>query len=310
MKIIKRVINLVAIFLIAFFVYINYSDLNNLFIKIKDNGTLLVSALSNGNYDIKGIGSLVNDSDILKDKGNLGEDYNFDTKFYPYFGMLDDNLQILYKQIYANAINLRESFSPVIKVLNEDVEKVVEAVVYDHPELYYLDNNYSFKYNISGVCVQIILNYNQLANNLENSNRNFSKEVDDILLKASKYKSDLEKEKFIHNYLVKNLVYDEGSLLNQTSYSAIVNRISVCAGFSRAFQYLLMKLNIPCYYVVGESSGNHAWNIVLINNKYYNVDITWDNTGEDMYAYFNKSDKEIADTHFRNSLSINLPKCS
>lgn len=313
MRILKKIVNLVAFFLIAFFVYFNFSNIslyaNSFFTKVKDDGTLLVSALSGGNYDIKGIGSLIGENDKLFDNGSLGEEYNFDTEFYPYYGMLDLEKQKLYKQIYANAVNLKKTFSPIIKINSEEMSQVIEAVVYDHPELYFLDNNYSFKYNISGICVQVILKFNELANNLENSNRNFKKAVDDIILKASKYKSDLEKEKYVHNYLVNKLVYDENATLNQSAYSALVNKVSVCAGYSRAFQYILMRLNIPCYYVVGESSGNHAWNIVKIDNEYFNVDLTWDNTGDNSYEYFNKSDLEISNTHSRNSLSINLPLC-
>lgn len=313
MRILKKVVNLVAFFLLAFFVYFNFSNIslytNSFFTKVKDDGTLLVSALSGGNYDIKGIGSLIGENDNLFDNGSLGEEYNFDTEFYPYYEMLDLEKQKLYKQIYANAVNLKKTFSPIIKINSEEMSQVIEAVVYDHPELYFLDNNYSFKYNISGICVQVILKFNELANNLENSNRNFKKAVDDIILKASKYKSDLEKEKYVHNYLVNKLVYDENATLNQSAYSALVNKVSVCAGYSRAFQYILMRLNIPCYYVVGESSGNHAWNIVKIDNEYFNVDLTWDNTGDNSYEYFNKSDLEISNTHSRNSLSINLPLC-
>ena len=115
MRILKKIVNLVAFFLIAFFVYFNFSNIslyaNSFFTKVKDDGTLLVSALSGGNYDIKGIGSLIGENDKLFDNGSLGEEYNFDTEFYPYYGMLDLEKQKLYKQIYANAVNLKKTFS-------------------------------------------------------------------------------------------------------------------------------------------------------------------------------------------------------
>ena len=68
---------------------------------------------------------------------------------------------------------------------------------------------------------------------------------------------------------------------------AIVNKKTVCAGYAKAFQLLLTKLNIPCYYIVGFAKEAHAWNIVKLDG-YYNVDLTWDDAKE-QYKYFNKT---------------------
>ena len=54
---------------------------------------------------------------------------------------------------------------------------------------------------------------------------------------------------------------------------------------------------------------DHAWNIVALEDGYYNVDVTWDDTPGGEYDYFNKTDEEYADTHVREELSVNLPVC-
>ena len=60
-----------------------------------------------------------------------------------------------------------------------------------------------------------------------------------------------------------------------TAYLSI--RQSVCAGYSKATQYLLEQLGVFCTYVTGKTTegGNHAWNLVKCNGDYYYVDTTW-----------------------------------
>lgn len=83
-----------------------------------------------------------------------------------------------------------------------------------------------------------------------------------------------------------------------------------CAGYARAFQYILQKLSIPCYYCTGHAGEEHAWNIVALEEDYYNVDVTWDDTDQISYDYFNKTDADYAKTHVRTNLSVNLPPCN
>ena len=84
---------------------------------------------------------------------------------------------------------------------------------------------------------------------------------------------------------------------------------SASPGYSRAFQYLMQQLGIPCYYCTGYSGENHAWNIVYLYGEYYNVDLTWDDTEPTTYDFFNKTDADYADTHVRRGLAQKLPAC-
>lgn len=97
--------------------------------------------------------------------------------------------------------------------------------------------------------------------------------------------------------------------MNQSAYSALVYGRTVCAGYARALQYLLQQFDIPCYYVTGYAGENHAWNIVKLDDGYYNVDSTWDDTNPNTYDYFNCSDDEYAKDHARRDLSVYLPPC-
>ena len=68
--------------------------------------------------------------------------------------------------------------------------------------------------------------------------------------------------------------------------------------------------NIPTYYVTGYSSGEHAWNIVKLDDGYYNVDVTWDDKNGISYSYFNLTDNDISSTHKRRGLSNYIAKCN
>lgn len=117
-------------------------------------------------------------------------------------------------------------------------------------------------------------------------------------------KTQYQKVKAIYDYICRNVKYDykNSSTYYQkyTAYAALVNKTSVCQGYANLFYRMCKKAGIPVRIVTGWSkSQNHAWNIVSINGKYYNVDATWD-AGKSTYSYFLKSNATFKD-HKRNS---------
>lgn len=247
------------------------------------------------------------------DTGKTGDDMTFDAEYYPYYNMLDGGLKTLYRQIYANAQNLTTSFMPVVTVTVDQVRDVFEAVYNDHPELFWLKTEYSCKHLESGQCIQLTLQYHDIvedAEEFETAQEQFEAAAYKILKGARQLGSDYEKEKYVHDELIKVVDYHEKTQMNQSAYSALVEGRSVCAGYARAFQYLLMELEIPCYYCTGYSGEEHAWDIVKLDDGYYNVDVTWDDTDPSTCDYFNKTDSDYAKTHLRKGMSVYLPVCN
>lgn len=241
--------------------------------------------------------------------GDTGEDLTFDESFYPYYAMLEQDMRRIYHQIYANALNLTVSFTPVSEVSVSQLKTVFEAVYNDHPELFWLDSGYYCKYLRNGNCVEITLKYHDTANYLESAKQEFEAAAQVILPGAQALGSEQEREQYVHDALMEMVEYDADAPMNQSAYSALVGGRSVCAGYARAFQYLMQQLGIPCYYCTGYAGEDHAWNIVKLGEIYRNVDVTWDDTNPATYDYYNKTDREYADTHMRTDLSVYLPAC-
>lgn len=250
------------------------------------------------------------DSYHVHDSGITGEGTSFNASMNPYYTMLDDNEKTLYAQMYANAENVSASFAPTVNVSSDQVNTVFEAVFYDHPELFWLDTGYSYRYTDDGKIVEIDLKYNQTADDLDSSKAAFDHAANTIIQGAQQYADPLSQERYVHNAIIDQTDYDLNASLNQSAYSALVNHATVCAGYAKAFQYIMNQLGIPTYYVTGTSENeDHAWNIIAIDGGFTNVDLTWDDTSGSRYRFFNLSDDEISDSHTRTGMSVNLPSC-
>lgn len=253
------------------------------------------------------------EADKLKTELTLGETGTalyFDSVYYPYYYLLDGTGQAIYRQIYANANSMNKTFMPCYDITVNELKTVFEAVYNDHPELFWLETGYNCRYSRSGKCVEISLQFSVEEKELPEFRSTFDARTNRILNQAWNLADDYEKEKYVHNQLLEQVEYQSGAPMSQSAYSALVNGKTVCAGYARAFQYLMQQLGIPCYYCTGYSGENHAWNIIYLYGEYYNVDLTWDDTDPATYLYFNKTDEDFATTHVRRSLAQKLPACN
>ena len=96
--------------------------------------------------------------------------------------------------------------------------------------------------------------------------------------------SDYIKIKKIHDFVCNTIQYDYINVSNTdykyqfTTYGALFNGRAVCQGYATLFYRLCREVGIPVRVI---TSSNHAWNIVKVNDKYYNIDCTWDDTDKD-----------------------------
>ncbi|MDE7425145.1 MAG: hypothetical protein K2N51_15905 [Lachnospiraceae bacterium] len=114
-------------------------------------------------------------------------------------------------------------------------------------------------------------------------------------------KSDYEKIKAVHDYVINNTSYDMSTELN-SPYYALVEKTSACQGYAVLIYKMLTELDVPCRVITGNAkNGLHAWNIVKLDGKWYNLDATWDDPiglfgkSSMRYNYFLKTDNDMVD---------------
>lgn len=93
---------------------------------------------------------------------------------------------------------------------------------------------------------------------------------------VDKSKSAEDNIRAIHDYIINNTKYDKNQEENnksETAFGALINGYSICGGYTDAMELMLERLNIESYKV---SSSTHIWNAVNLNDKWYHIDLTWD----------------------------------
>ena len=132
--------------------------------------------------------------------------------------------------------------------------------------------------------------------------------------KITETESAYQRIKLVHDYIVNNVEYDT-TLKYENAYSAIKEGKSTCQGYSLLFYKMLTEVGVPCRYITGtgindKDNGPHGWNIVKIGEKWYNVDVTWDDPvytdptyKSDVISteYFLKGSKNFDPSHVRDS---------
>lgn len=152
--------------------------------------------------------------------------------------------------------------------------------------------------------------------------REVDKKVKTVLKqRIAKNMSAYEKIKTIHDYIVDTVEYDTSTSFN-APYYAMIKGSSACQGYATLLYKMMTEAGIPCRVITGNAKGQlHAWNIVKIGKKWYNIDATWDDPvgafGKTSvrYRYFLKSDADLLDhvrdkeydkVEFRNAYPVAL----
>ncbi|KMT22065.1 transglutaminase domain-containing protein [Clostridium cylindrosporum] len=161
----------------------------------------------------------------------------------------------------------------------------------------------------------ITYNYEKTISEIKEQSQKVDKITKNVINKITRDNmSDYEKEKVIHNYIVKHTRYDNENfqknttpIESHTAYGVFVNKSAVCEGYAIAMKKMLDAANIESLIVIGKADGyDHAWNLVKLDDEWYHVDPTWDDpvytvNGKIVdilsYEYFNLTDKEMSKTH-------------
>lgn len=205
---------------------------------------------------------------------------------------------------------------------NASIIKVIDIISLDFPEYFFFDVATTKIWHM-GFMHKVEIGYLYSMDEITRIEQVISKKTIAILNSVPKDLSLPDKEKFLHDKLIKCIRYATGDLSIPKLHNIVgpfIDGVAVCEGYAKAFQYLCEQLGILCLVVTGiaESKidgvkGPHAWNIVRVYGKgCCHVDVTWDScfyhSGSSHYVYFNQTDQEMLSDHSWDMSKV--PKCS
>lgn len=231
------------------------------------------------------------------------------------YGLSFFSLNVKQQYFYKRAMSIiaeSELLIPACELCADDINKVLRAVLNDHPEFFWFKGKWTLdefngkRYAIPYYIFDKIDIYE------------IQKIIDESVKKscgAITGSITCEKIRKLYDWILDNVdygTYDNSD--GQTIYDALVCKKAVCKGLSKSMQYLSERVN--CFSALREGSldgiSKHIWNIVRIDGKYYNVDVSmgysefsflFDLCRQiDRYRCFLVSDKTLSKTHQINIL--------
>ena len=250
--------------------------------------------------------------------------YESDKKYF--VQELDEKLYKCFIKMYCSVMYFEDGVHFAEDISSESLDTMMFLLNYDCPELIQLNGDYSPIYvdeeckKVSGV----YFTYNM-------SEESYNEYIDELklffeTLKADiGEKSDIEKEKYVYDMIFEDIVYDDANSYSGTVWGTLINHIGRCEGICKSFMWCMRELDVECMCVSGTPKwqtdavyAGHSWNIIKINGKYYNVDLTIDDIKENEnqvchpnYGFLNVNDEFNDKTHevYGFYRELGLPEC-
>lgn len=258
-----------------------------------------------------GIGRIACAEDVLEEtkiQSELPSDTAIEIEWYR--SRLDTEEKIALYDAMKAAI---ASVSMGVEVPNMPEEDVLEcywAVVYDHPEFFWLGREYVFYTAPDGTYTGFDFKYLMTdRDEIQTKMRDIEAAADAII--SGSYVDNISlKMEFIYKWVGGSTTYEEGEH-DQTMLGVFVDHKAVCAGYVQATQYLWLRAGIPCVRISGHymhsdgtiSDENHTWLCAVPTNRMFFYDVTWDdvNNASSMEKYYKVDQEEFYKTHIAES---------
>ena len=204
----------------------------------------------------------------------------------------------------------------------EDIKDLVRWLNDAHPEVFWINGGFYMQQSGTGTMVDFALIDGIEESEISSMQTELESAASAIRALIPGDADEYEKVCTVHDVLAQEVKYDYESLSSDqfgvphTAYAALVLKKAVCAGYSRAFLYLMNQLGIEAGLCSGRAGGDsHEWNYVRIDGNYYWVDVTWDNADEESgrirHDYLLVTDEMLARTHvFNKKTQYFVPHCT
>lgn len=235
---------------------------------------------------------------------------------------LPEQVQAAYDRM-SEAIACRREAPLVVDADTGDISLILTALRIDHPEYFWFDGEASFvSTTLAGVNIrtECAFTYTMDLSEIQAAQQQIQQYTAACLSSPAltQAQTDYEKILGVYRYIIESTDYVL-SETDQSILSVMGRNQATCAGYARAFQYLMGQLGIPCTLALGEgpSGESHGWNMVQCGGYWYQIDVTWgdpvdsdDQPGHSIqYTYCMVTDQEIYRDHTLVS-EIPMPVCT
>ena len=236
-----------------------------------------------------------------------------------YYEKLTDEQKKIYKAVAVAIKNLDSSAKIKDYSFTEDnttmkdVKAAIQNLFLDHPEVFYVSNDYTVSTIelLNSNRIEIDLAY--LVKDKSDLNKKITeiKNVIEPIVNDAKNMDKFDAELYIHDKICEMCTYYKYSSIEDvpeechTIYGCLVSKQAVCDGMSKALQVMLDNVGIENILVTGNLQNQaHAWNMVKLDENWYHVDITSNKSvrnesgkEEIIHSYFNITSERIKKTN-------------
>lgn len=253
-------------------------------------------------------------------------EFDFSDKYF--VNKLNPKMLKNFTAAYRAVTNFESSVTFDQIITSDELDTIMYLLNYDCPELIQISGDYypyytNYEtYDVSGVGFDYIMNKKEHKKAIGQLNSFFDKLKKDI-----GDKTELEKEKYVYDYIFDKCVYNETDKMSGSVYGLLIKNKGRCEAICKSFMWCMRELDVECMCVSGSQNWNdeslyasHSWNIIKINGKYYHLDLTVDRicTEDDNekypanYGFFNVNDDLIKEGREINKIftSLGVPKCN
>ncbi len=235
-----------------------------------------------------------------------------------YYNQMPKDQRGVYTAMLKGLTNLEDEF--LIPAIDHSLlPDIFFRLRLDHPEIFWA-TSYKCKYYRDSPNLIIVPEYLFTKDKIRENQKAMAARVRKLVL-PMKDMNELEKEKYVHDFICTNITYDK--LKKPYSHEVIGplgHGVGVCEGIAKSVKILLDEAKVWNIIVLCGNNPEkgikyrHVWNVVKLGGKYYHLDATFDNTltayahaEEIRYDYFNLADKQVFRDH--EPLIAPAPKC-
>lgn len=195
------------------------------------------------------------------------------------YNSLTDEEKTIYNEIVAAIKNFSTTCTFKAPHDGAMVTKVYQHVFFQEPELFWFQATTA---SYSGSTSSIPLQYRYSQADTATMQKQLDAAVNAIIAKFPANASVVTKLTIAHDTIITGTTFSKDDPQAKNAFGPLAGDYGQCEGYAKALAYVCNKLGIDNVRVTGSKTAamaptdTHAWNKVLVNGKWYNIDLTWD----------------------------------